>query len=108
MRKAIYASAVIAGTCFAAALSAAVVGWIGVNVLGICDPKFGCTFGIQFSALVAGVFGLLGSLVFVCLSAAYTTFSHRSLPPRRALLLAILAGISVGAAYSAAALTSYA
>jgi hypothetical protein len=101
-------SGVIAGTTIAAALTSVLVGWLGASALGICDPKFGCTFGLQFGALVAGVFGLLGSIVFICFSAAYTAFSHRSLPPKLSLQIATAAGVAIGTALAVAALVSYA
>jgi hypothetical protein len=99
---------VVAGTTIPAALASLLVGWFGASALGICDPKFGCTFGLQFGALVAGVFGLLGSIVFICFSAAYTAFSHRSLPSKLKLQIATTAGVAIGTALSVSALASYA
>ena len=101
-------SGVIAGTTIAAALASVLVGWLGASALGICDPKFGCTFGLQFGALVAGVFGLLGSIVFICFSVAYTAFSHKALAPRTTLQIAAAGGVTIGAALAIAALASYA
>ena len=108
MHPATQVSGVIAGTTIAAALASALVGWFGSSVLGICDPKFGCTFGLQFGALVAGVFGLLGSIVFICFAAAYTAFSHKTLAPKLMLHVAAAAGVTIGAALAVAALASYA
>ena len=108
MHPATQISGVIAGTTIAAALASVLVAWFGASALGICDPKFGCTFGLQFGALVAGVFGLLGSVVFICFSAAYTAFSHRSLPPKLTLQVATAAGVAIGTALAVAALASYA
>jgi hypothetical protein len=108
MHPATQISGVIAGTTIAAALASVLVGWFGASALGICDPKFGCTFGLQFGALVAGVFGLLGSIVFICFSAAYTAFSHRLLPPKLTLQIATAAGVAIGTALAVAALASYA
>ncbi|MCZ8158277.1 MAG: hypothetical protein O9256_00030 [Rhizobiaceae bacterium] len=108
MHPATQISGVIAGTTITAALASALVGGFGALVLGICDPKFGCTFGLQFGALVAGVFGLLGSIVFICFAAAYTAFSHKTLAPRLTLQLAAAAGVAIGAVLAAAALATYA
>ncbi len=101
-------SGVVAGATIAAALASALIGWFGTTVLGVCDPKFGCTFGIQFGAMVAGVFGLLGSIVFICFAAAYTAFSHKTLAPKIALQVAAVGGIVIGAALAIAALASHA
>ena len=108
MHPATQVSGVIAGTTISAALASALVGWFGATVLGICDPKFGCTFGLQFGALVAGVFGLLSSIVFICFAAAYTAFSHKALAPRFTLQVAAAAGVTIGVALAVAALASYA
>ena len=108
MHPATQVSGVIAGTTIAAAMTSALVGWFGASALGICDPKFGCAFGLQFGALVAGVFGLLGSIVLMCFAAAYTAFSHKSLSPRLTLQVAAAAGVAIGAALGVAALGSYA
>ena len=108
MHPAAQISGVVAGTTIAAALASALVGWVGASALGICDPKFGCTFGLQFGALVAGVFGLLSSIVLICFSAAYTAFSHRPLPAKLTLQVATAAGVAIGTALAVAALASYA
>jgi len=108
MRPATQVSGVIVGTTITAALASALVGWFGASVLGICDPKLGCTFGLQFAALVAGVFGLLGSIVFICFAAAYTTFNRKTLAPKVTLQVAAAVGITIGAAFAVAALVSYA
>ena len=108
MHPATQISSVIAGTTITAALASALVGGFGAFVLGICDPKFGCTFGLQFGALVAGVFGLLGSIVFICFAAAYTAFSHKTLAPKLTLQAAAAGGVTIGAVLAVAALASYA
>jgi len=108
MHPATQITGVIAGTTISAALASALVGGFGALVLGVCDPKFGCTFGLQFGALVAGAIGLLGSIVFICFAAAYTAFSHKTLAPRLTLQLAAVAGVATGAALATAGLASYA
>lgn len=99
-------SGVIAGTTITAALASALVGWFGATVLGICDPKFGCTFSLQFGAMVAGVFGLLGSIAFICFAAAYTAFSHKALAPKITLQISAAGGVAIGAALAIASLAS--
>ena len=108
MHPATQVSGVIAGTTITAALTSALVGGFGASALGICDPKFGCMFGLQFGALVAGVFGLLSSIVLICFAAAYTAFSRKSLAPKHTFQIAAAVGAAIGAVLSVAALASYA
>jgi hypothetical protein len=108
MHPATQVSGVVAGATIAAAVTSALVGWFGASALGLCDPKFGCAFGLQFGALVAGVLGLLSSIVLICFAAAYTAFTRKPLAPRLTLQLAASAGVAIGAALAVAALASYA
>ena len=107
MHPAAQVAGIIAGTSIAAALTSAVVGWFGASALGICDPKFGCSFGLQFGALVAGAIGLFSSLVLISLAAAYTAFSHKTLTAKLTLQVAAAAGFAIGALLSVWALASY-
>lgn len=96
-----------AGTAIAAALSAAAVTWIGASAFGICDPKFGCTFGLQFGALLAAAGGLLCGLTAMGLYVGYATFHRQPLELKRGLQLALSVGVLIGVGSSGAALMSY-
>ena len=98
---------VVGGTSAFAALAAAIVGAVAAG-LGVCDPKFGCGFGIQFGAMLSGIVGFCCGIVVLCACAGYTALSGRVLSPRATLLLGAGAGGSVGTVLAFAVFSSYA
>jgi hypothetical protein len=97
---------VVLGATTAAAVVAIALGAVAAGY-GLCDPKLGCSFGVQFGALVAAVVGFLIGLVLLCAFGAYSSLSTRVLPARVKWVLALGAGVAAGAALSIGALVSY-
>jgi hypothetical protein len=98
---------VVGGTSAFAALAAALVGGAAAG-FGVCDPKLGCSFGIQFSAMLSGLLGLCCGIVVLCACGGYTAITGRLLSPRATLLLGAGAGASVGTVLAIATFSSYA
>jgi len=73
----------------------------------ICDPKFGCGFGLQFGAGLAGIVAFLAGVVLLCGLAAYTGATGRLVPQRRTLIAAALLGFIVGTVWTLVATGTY-
>jgi hypothetical protein len=101
----------LAGIAFVASLAAVLVALvIGAlaTAIGICDPKFGCSLGVQFGALVSGVVGFLLGLLLLCVFAAYGSFTQRTVRIGVTWGVAVAVGAFAGAAFSIGSLFSYA
>ena len=107
MSPSVHVAGIVVCATMAAALGSVLVGWFGANVLDTCDPKFGCSFGLQFGSIVAGVIGALVSVVLICFASAYSAFSNKALAAKTALLVAAAAGFTIGAALAIAALATH-
>ena len=90
-----------------AAIGSAAVSAAADAALGVCDPKFGCGFGLQFMAGISALAGLLLGIIFLCALVAYTATTKRPANQRFTLCLAAAIGLAVGVAWSSVAIASY-
>jgi hypothetical protein len=107
MRVSVQALAIPLLASSSAALGSVLVSAIADVILDVCDPKFGCSFGLQFAAGASGVVGLLLGILFLCGLAGYSAVTHRLLPQGKTLWLAAGLGAALGAGWSAVSTASY-
>lgn len=90
-----------------AAASSALVGLFANVALGVCDPKFGCSFGLEFQAGASAVVGLLSGVLLLCALAGYTAATGRLIAQRTTLVVAVLLGLALGGSWAAIATVTY-
>jgi hypothetical protein len=98
---------VLAATTVASGLSSALVGILASNLFGVCDPKFGCTFGIQFMAALCFAAGILLGILLICGFAGYTAIAKLVIAPILTIKIGALAGMLLGLAWSMSVLAGY-
>jgi FtsH-binding integral membrane protein len=90
-----------------AATASAAVSALANGLLGVCDPKFGCSFGLQFAAGVSAVVGLLLGVLLLCVLAGYTAATSRPVAAKASLVTAAGVGAALGGLWSVVAARSY-
>lgn len=108
MRLAVQVIGVPVMAATAAAAGSFVVSMLASAAFGVCDPKFGCTFGLQFMAGLSAGVGFLVGLLLLCLFAGYTAMTSKLVSQRSSLVMAGLTGLALGSVWSGLATHSYA
>ncbi len=107
MRLAIQVLGVPSLTAATAALGWALVAVLAEAEFGVCDPKFGCSGGMQLGASFGAIAGFLLGLVLLCLFVAYTGITKKVLSARTTFAVALVVGSVLGIVWAAWASASY-
>ena len=91
----------------AAGIGSVFVGAFASMVLNICDPKFGCIFGIQFMVVLSSIAGLFLGILMICAFIGYTAVTGRVLAVRTTIQFSMLVAGGLGIGWSLLAFSTY-
>ena len=107
MKTSVQLSLILIGTTLASAIGSALVGVSAWIFLENCDPKLGCTFGIQFMAGLCAIAGLLLGIVLVVGLTGYSSITGKVMTASRSIKYSSASGGLFGAVWSIFVFSKY-